>query len=151
MSNFLKHVSALQGAPGIYEVMEYLRGLILWTHYGKKHNSGLTSQLLYLNNNSIRSHCLSLGIPVICYHLSQGSSLVCLYPRASCMCNLNIPNLVSNRWTGCSVMVAAMSGFTKFVWGVSPEMAESEDYICTNCAKKQGPGQPRASAAPLPS
>ena len=33
------------------------------------------------------------------------------------MCNLNIPNLVSNRWTGCSVMVAAMSGFTKFVWG----------------------------------
>uniref|UniRef100_A0A8C0E712 [histone H3]-trimethyl-L-lysine(4) demethylase n=1 Tax=Balaenoptera musculus TaxID=9771 RepID=A0A8C0E712_BALMU len=26
--------------------------------------------------------------------------------------------------------------------GVSPEMAENEDYICTNCAKKQGPDSP---------
>ncbi|KAJ8790828.1 hypothetical protein J1605_020922 [Eschrichtius robustus] len=33
--------------------------------------------------------------------------------------------------------------------GVSPEMAENEDYICTNCAKKQGPDSP--GPAPPPS
>ncbi|KAG8509040.1 Lysine-specific demethylase 5A [Galemys pyrenaicus] len=33
--------------------------------------------------------------------------------------------------------------------GVSPEMAENEDYICINCAKKQGPDSP--GQAPPPS
>lgn len=32
--------------------------------------------------------------------------------------------------------------------GVSPEMAENEDYICTNCAKKQGPDSPGPAAPP---
>lgn len=47
-----------------------------------KYNFGvLTSQLLSLKNNPIRSHCLSLDLPVVCYHLSQESSLVCFYSR----------------------------------------------------------------------
>ncbi|KAK7826285.1 hypothetical protein U0070_021299 [Myodes glareolus] len=33
--------------------------------------------------------------------------------------------------------------------GVSPEMAENEDYICINCAKKQGPDSP-GQAPPTP-
>ncbi|XP_023612498.1 lysine-specific demethylase 5A isoform X7 [Myotis lucifugus] len=32
--------------------------------------------------------------------------------------------------------------------GVSPEMAENEDYICINCAKKQGPDSPGQAPAP---
>lgn len=32
--------------------------------------------------------------------------------------------------------------------GVSPEMAENEDYICINCAKKQGPDSPGHAPPP---
>ncbi|OBS77220.1 hypothetical protein A6R68_16327 [Neotoma lepida] len=32
--------------------------------------------------------------------------------------------------------------------GVSPEMAENEDYICINCAKKQGPDSPGQAPPP---
>uniref|UniRef100_A0A5F8G2F8 [histone H3]-trimethyl-L-lysine(4) demethylase n=1 Tax=Monodelphis domestica TaxID=13616 RepID=A0A5F8G2F8_MONDO len=32
--------------------------------------------------------------------------------------------------------------------GVSPEMAENEDYICINCAKKQGPSSPGQAQPP---
>uniref|UniRef100_F6PM98 Lysine-specific demethylase 5A n=1 Tax=Callithrix jacchus TaxID=9483 RepID=F6PM98_CALJA len=32
--------------------------------------------------------------------------------------------------------------------GVSPEMAENEDYICINCAKKQGPDSPGQATPP---
>ncbi|KAK2491214.1 hypothetical protein MC885_014487 [Smutsia gigantea] len=32
--------------------------------------------------------------------------------------------------------------------GVSPEMAENEDYICINCAKKQGPDSPGQALPP---
>lgn len=32
--------------------------------------------------------------------------------------------------------------------GVSAEMAESEDYICVSCARKQGPDSPGPAAPP---
>lgn len=47
-----------------------------------KYNLGvLTSQFLSLKKNPIRSHCLSLDISIVCYSLSQESSLVCFYFR----------------------------------------------------------------------